>query len=44
MEPDDRDPWQEVTENERAEYEEWSKFQDEQFKKQEKQNGNERRD
>jgi hypothetical protein len=41
VEPDDRDPWQEVSENERAEYEAWSDWVSEQMKKEEQQNGRE---
>jgi hypothetical protein len=35
VEPDDRDPWQEVSEKERAEYEAWSEWVAEQMKKEE---------
>lgn len=41
---DDPDSWQQAVENERAEYEAWSQWLDEQLNKQEKQDGNERRD
>lgn len=36
MEPDDRDPFEQLTENERAEYEKWSEWLAQQMKEEER--------